>query len=79
MKLVTSSEDHPPVTLKLVPTLAEMVKSLLTNNATTEEELVLNPTTEPSLINAERDVFYLSVVMELLISAKNVILEPAMV
>jgi hypothetical protein len=40
--------------------------------------LVLNQTTEPSLTNAERDVFYLTVVMESSISVKSVILEPAM-
>jgi hypothetical protein len=79
MKLVTLLEDHQHATPKHVPTLVETVFSPAMNNVITEVESELNPTTELNPTNAERDVFYPSAVMELLISMKNVILEPATV
>jgi hypothetical protein len=49
-----------------------------TNNVILEVVLVLNPTMEPNPTNAERDVSYPSVVMELSILMRIVILEAKM-
>jgi hypothetical protein len=49
------------------------------NNVTSVVVSELNPTMEPSPTNAERDVSYPTVVMELKISVNTAILEQAMV
>jgi hypothetical protein len=75
--LVTSEVLH--VTLKLVKTCAETVFFKTMNNVTSVVVSELNPTMEPSPTNAERDVSYPTVVMELKISVNTAILEQAMV
>jgi len=78
MKLVILSMELQPATLKPAKTLVEMESSTESKNATSEVELELNPTTELSPTNAERDVFYLTAVMVSLISTKIVTLVPQM-
>lgn len=75
--LVTSEVLH--VTLKLVKTCVETVFFKAMNNVTSVVVSELNPTMEPSPTNAERDVSYPTVVMELKISVNTAILEQAMV
>jgi len=78
-KHVISLQELQLATLKPVATPVVMEPSPATNNVITVVASELNPTTETNPTNVERDAFYLSVVMVLLISVRIVILEPAMV
>jgi hypothetical protein len=75
MKLVILLEEQPLVILEHVPTLVETETSIPTKSVISEVESELNPTTETSPTNAERDVLTTIVVMVSLTLMKSVILE----